>query len=59
MDILTRKMILAKCFCFLSSKGSFLKERAGLVTQLDARPTSDQEVAGLTLAGLATFFRGD
>ena len=29
-----------------------------LVAQLDARPTGDQEVAGLTPAGLATFFGG-
>ena len=28
------------------------------VAQLDARPTVDQEVAGLTPAGSATFFRG-
>ena len=30
-----------------------------LVAQLDARPTEDQEVAGLTPAGSAKFFRGD
>ena len=29
------------------------------VAQLDARQTGDQEVAGSTLAGLATFFCGD
>ena len=29
------------------------------VAQLDARQTGDQEVAGLTPTGLATFFRGD
>ena len=29
------------------------------MAQLDARPTGDQEVAGLTHAGSATFFRGD
>ena len=29
------------------------------VAQLDARLTGDQEVAGLTPAGTATFFRGD
>ena len=29
------------------------------VAQLDARPTGDQEVAGSTPAGSATFFRGD
>ena len=29
------------------------------VDQLNARPTSYQEVAGSTLAVLATFFRGD
>ena len=29
------------------------------VAQLDAPPTGDQEVAGLTLQGRATFFRGD
>ena len=29
------------------------------VAQLDARPTGDQEVAGLTPARLATFFPGD
>ena len=29
------------------------------VAQLDACPTDDQEVAGLTPAGSATFFRGD
>ena len=26
--------------------------------QLDVRPTGDQEIVGLTPAGLATFFRG-
>ena len=30
-----------------------------LVAQLDARPTGNQEVAGLTPARLATFFCGD
>ena len=30
-----------------------------LVVQLDARPTEDQEVAGSTPAGSATFFHGD
>ena len=30
-----------------------------LAAQLDARPTGDQEVAGLTPAGSATFFLGD
>ena len=29
------------------------------LAQLDACPTDDQEVAGLTPAGSATFFRGD
>ena len=29
------------------------------VAMLDARLTGDQEVAGLTLHGLVTFFRGD
>ena len=29
------------------------------VAQLDALPTGDQEVAGLTHAGSATFFHGD
>ena len=29
------------------------------VAQLDARPTGNQEVAGSTPAGSATFFRGD
>ena len=29
------------------------------VAQLDARPTGDQEFAGSTPAGSATFFRGD
>ena len=29
------------------------------VAQLDAHPTDDQEVAGSTPAGSATFFRGD
>ena len=29
------------------------------VAQLDARPPSDQEVAGSTPTGLALFFRGD
>ena len=29
------------------------------MAQLDARSTDDQEVAGLTPAGSATFFRGD
>ena len=30
-----------------------------VVTQLDARPTGDQEVVGSTPAGSATFCRGD
>ena len=30
-----------------------------VVAQLDAPPTGDQEVAGLTPAGSATFFHGD
>ena len=29
------------------------------VVQLDARPTSDKEDAGITPAGSATFFHGD
>ena len=29
------------------------------VAQLDAHPTADQEVVGLTPTGLATFFHGD
>ena len=29
------------------------------VAHLDAHPTGDQEVAGSTPAGSATFFRGD
>ena len=29
------------------------------MAQLDVRQTSDQEVAGSTLARIATFFRGD
>ena len=29
------------------------------VAQLDARPTGDQDVAGLTPAGSAAFFRRD
>ena len=32
---------------------------AGRDAQLDARPTGDQEAAGSTPAGSATFFRGD
>ena len=34
-------------------------EQSASVAQLDARPTDDQEVAGSTPAGSATFFRGD
>ena len=30
-----------------------------LLAQLDARPTDDQEIAGLTPTRSATFFRGD
>ena len=33
--------------------------RPASVAHLDARPTGDQEVTGSTLAGSATFFRGD
>ena len=33
--------------------------RLASVAQLDAHLTADQEVAGLTLAGLATFFHED
>ena len=29
------------------------------MAQLDGRPTCDMDIAGLTLAGLATFFHGD
>ena len=36
-----------------------LHEVCPSVAQLDARPTEDQEVAGLTPAGSATFFHGD
>ena len=36
----------------------FIQNPASL-TQLDERPTGDQEVAGSTPAGSATFFRGD
>ena len=36
----------------------FLSKLAS-VSQLDARPTGVQEVAGLTPAGLATLFHGD
>ena len=32
---------------------------SALVVQLAARPIGDQEVAGSTPAGSATFFRGD
>ena len=33
--------------------------KPAFVAQLDARPTGDQDVAGSTHAGSATFFRGD
>ena len=36
-----------------------LSAQPALVAQLDAHQTEDQEVAGSTLARLATFFRGD
>ena len=36
----------------------FLELQAS-VARLDDRPTCDQEVAGTTIAGSATFFRGD
>ena len=39
--------------------GTSKTRNAASVTKLDARPTGDQEVAGSTLAGSATFFRGD
>ena len=39
---------------------SFSTEHSkALVAQLDALPTGDQEVAGLTPAGSATFIHGD
>ena len=43
------------------SKGVPFDQLPALVTvaQLDVCPTGDQEVAGLTHAGTATFFRGD
>ena len=36
-----------------------LKMRPASVAQFDARPTGDEEIAGLTPVGLATFFCGD
>ena len=40
-------------------KSGCIKHQAGLVAQLDSRPTGDQEVVDSNLAGSATFFRGD
>ena len=37
-------------------KGAFDEVMPALVAQLDAHLTGDQEIAGSTLAGLATFF---
>ena len=39
--------------------GHLLQILPASVAQLDAHPTGDQEVAGLTPAGSATFFCGD
>ena len=39
--------------------GAFEDIMPAFVAQLDAHSTGDQEVAGLTPAGLATFFCGD
>ena len=43
----------------LPDKVKYHNIRPASVAQLDARPTGDQEVAGSTPAGSATFFRGD
>ena len=40
-------------------KGAFDDVMPALVAQFDAHMTGDQEVAGSTPAGLATFFCGD
>ena len=45
--------------CKLENILMLLKDFMALVAQLDLGLTGDQEVAGLTLAGSATFFRGD
>ena len=45
--------------CFLNQNHWKLGHSISLVLQLDERPTGDQEVAGSTLAVVATFFRGE
>ena len=47
-------------YLFENLNNSFLSPvEPASVAQLDARPIGDQESAGLTPAGSATFFRGD
>ena len=41
------------------SKGDHSSRMLASVAQLDAHPTGDQEVVGLTPTRLATLFRGD
>ena len=43
----------------LSAKHPAKTVEPALMAQLDARPTGNEDVAGLTPAGLATFFHGD
>ena len=44
---------------YIMDKVWFSEGFVGVVAQLHVCPTGDLEVAGLTPAGLATFFRGD
>ena len=46
--------------CFLNGVEATVKRKQPVwVAQLDAHPTGDQEVAGSTPSGSATFFHGD
>ena len=47
------------CFFHISVSCTFIRHEPASRAQLDARPTSNQEVAGSTPAGSARFFRGD
>ena len=54
-----KKKHYCQYFQFIQSQNINSVERPASVAQLDARPTGDQEVAGPTPTGSATFFRGD
>ena len=56
---LTRSLLPSYSQCSTRSVEIFQYIKPASVAELDARPMEDQEVAGPTLAGSATFFCGD